>query len=274
MTEVVSRLWGWDRAKSEESDLKALVYVEHDNQHDMAVERRVFEAYGIPADDLVVVHGAVTIDSLISAVPMWHNAEPHYVHPGMSAVWDRLTAGLVDATMPAHDRIFVSRGRRLRRRTCRNIDHVEQYFADHGFVVVFPEELPIGQQAALFAGASVIAGFGGSAMFNILHARRLETLILLNHESYTARNEHLFTPSSVRMFTTSGRRPICAIRRQDGRRRRSTRTGSSTSIAIGQRSTISSPACEPCTAHTPPAAARGRAPHAAGRAAAGPWEGQ
>ncbi len=29
-------------------------------------------------------------------------------------------------------------------------------------------------------------------MFNIMHTRHLETLIVLNHTSYVARNEHLF----------------------------------------------------------------------------------
>ena len=29
-------------------------------------------------------------------------------------------------------------------------------------------------------------------MFNIMHTRHLETLIVLNHTAYVARNEHLF----------------------------------------------------------------------------------
>jgi hypothetical protein len=38
----------------------------------------------------------------------------------------------------------------------------------------------------------VVAGFGGSALFNVMHTRRLEALVVLNHDAYFARNEHLF----------------------------------------------------------------------------------
>ena len=44
----------------------------------------------------------------------------------------------------------------------------------------------------MFNGARVVAGFGGSAMFNLMHARRLEAVVVLSHHAYAARNEHLF----------------------------------------------------------------------------------
>jgi capsular polysaccharide biosynthesis protein len=62
--------------------------------------------------------------------------------------------------------------------------------------VIYPETLDLGVQATIFANASIIAGFGGSALFNIMYCRKLQTLILLSHEAYTARNEHLFTSLS------------------------------------------------------------------------------
>jgi capsular polysaccharide biosynthesis protein len=192
-TEVVSRLWGWDAAKAAIPDLKAIVAINYENQRDPTLERRLFGAYGIAADDIVCVDRPVLLESLVSAMPMWHNAEPHFVHPGMVDVWKRLTDGLLDPAGPVYDRVFVSRGRHLKRRACRNSDDVERFFAEHGFTVIYPEELDLGAQVRIFASAKVIAGFGGSGLFNIMHARQLETLIVLSHESYTARNEHLFT---------------------------------------------------------------------------------
>ncbi|HET6693052.1 MAG TPA: hypothetical protein VFG97_02000 [Pedococcus sp.] len=46
---------------------------------------------------------------------------------------------------------------------------------------------------ATFREARVVAGFGGSAMFNLMYAEQLEGGILLNQEAYTVRNGHLFT---------------------------------------------------------------------------------
>jgi capsular polysaccharide biosynthesis protein len=70
---------------------------------------------------------------------------------------------------------------------------VERFFADRGYHVFYPEELPLPEQARLFAGARVVAGFGGSAMFNLMHCQRLEAAVVISHHAYVARNEHLFT---------------------------------------------------------------------------------
>ena len=132
---------------------------------------------------------------------MWHNEAPHYVHPRMRAVLDRLGDGLRAGAPTAEghgqpdrpERIFVSRRSVTKRRTCRNALEVEEYFAAHGFSVVYPELLDLGEQVAVFAAAKVVAGFGGSAMFNMAHAKQATDVILLSHEAYTARNEHLFS---------------------------------------------------------------------------------
>jgi capsular polysaccharide biosynthesis protein len=127
---------------------------------------------------------------------MWHNAEPHYVHPDIAATWRRLSDGLLAGREPATDlaeRIFVSRSEGAKHRECRNIREVEDVFRARGYRIVYPERLSLPDQAEIFGAARVIAGFGGSALFNVMHARRLETMIILNHEAYTARNEHLFT---------------------------------------------------------------------------------
>lgn len=191
-TEVLSRLWGWDRAKELIPDLKVILR-KHPKELEPCLEKRFFEAYGIAADDIVWTDRPVYLESVVSASPMWHNAVPYYAHPGLRKVWERLGRGLIDRTAPAHERIFVSRGDQWGRRTCRNKRDVEQFFRSNGFTVVYPEDLDPREQASIFAGATVIAGFGGSAMFNMMFSQKMATVIVLSHEAYTARNEHLFT---------------------------------------------------------------------------------
>ena len=192
---MVSRLWGWDEAKRAEPDLKAVFHLKPQSRRDPALERTLFTAYGISADDLTWVNEPVWVNSVVSASPMWHNAAPHYVHPGIVETWDRLQHGLTAGLEPGPtpERIFVSRGKDVKHRSCRNAEDVEAFFRARGFAVVYPERLPLAQQAAMFSAARVVAGFGGSAMFNLMFAQRLEGVILLSHEAYTARNEHLFT---------------------------------------------------------------------------------
>ena len=193
-TEVLCRLWGWDRAKQELPGLKAIFHTNRKAGRDGSLERRLLTAFGIAPSDQVAVDGPVRLRSVVGASPMWHNKEPFYAHPDIRETWARVTAGLLEDEPPSgHDRIFVSRGASLgHRRGCRNQDEVERFFAAHGFHVFYPEDLPLREQVALFRGARVIAGFGGSAMFNLLHAERLEAVVVLSHHGYTARNEHLF----------------------------------------------------------------------------------
>ncbi|MEP9385000.1 glycosyltransferase family 61 protein [Nocardioides cheoyonin] len=195
MAEVVSRLWGWDAAKRAVPDLKVLVHRGLVDPPEVTLEERVFEAYGISPDDIVKVDEPVLLESVVSATPMWHQHEPYYVHPGMLDTYERLARGFTggdpDGGEP-HERVFVSRGEGAENRRCRNQPEVEEWFADRGFEIVYPERHSLGEQVHLFRKAKVVAGFGGSGMFNVVHSRALEKLIVLNHEAYIARNEHMF----------------------------------------------------------------------------------
>ena len=192
MTEVVGRLWGWDEAKRQLPDLKAL-FRARPGTDEPELERALLRGYGIADEDIVWIEEATTVSSLVSATVMWHNYPPRYVHPQLPEVWDRLRDGLVSPSGPHHDRIFVSRQDTLARRRCRNREAVEELFARHGFEIVYPERHDLATQASIFAHASVVAGFGGSAMFNLMFAEHLEHTIVLSHDSYWARNEHMYT---------------------------------------------------------------------------------
>lgn len=194
LTEAVTRLWGWEHAKQHEPGLKALFHVRNEPGKDGGLERRLYSAYGIPSSDLVWSDHPVRLTSVVGATPMWQNHAPFYAHPGIRETWARLSAGLLSGREPArHERLFVSRGQDVQhRRGCRNQDEVERFFADRGFLVLYPEEHPLEEQVAMFAGARVVAGFAGSAMFNLMHARRLEAVVVLSHDAYVHRNEHMF----------------------------------------------------------------------------------
>jgi capsular polysaccharide biosynthesis protein len=193
-TEVVSRLWGWDAARRQVPGLRALFHTNPARGRDGSLERRLFTSFGIQESDLVWSDRPVRLRSVVGASPMWHNHRRYYAHPGLRDTWARITHGLLAGAEPSsHERIFVSRGDSFsHRRGCLNRDEVEALFADRGFHVFYPEEHSLEEQAALFAGARVVAGFGGSAMGNLMHSRRLEALVILSHNAYTGRNEHLF----------------------------------------------------------------------------------
>ncbi len=195
ITEVVSRLWGWPVAKERLPHLKAIFRRRFPNEREPELEVTLLQAYGISRDDIVWVDEPVWLSSVVAATPMWQNAVPYFVHPKITATWSRIREGLLgrgSTTVMQPELIFVSRRPALGNRLCRNAESVERLFAEHGFAVVYPEELSVPDQAALFAGARLVAGFAGSALYNLLYSDKLEHLVVLGHEGYTARYEHLY----------------------------------------------------------------------------------
>ncbi len=193
MTEAVAKLWGWDAAKAADPSLKILCR-EHPKRPGTAGERLenvLLPAYGIDPDDIVWTTGPVTVDRLVGATPLWHNAPPYYVHPALPDDWRRLRSGLPAASVPQTEKLFVTRPPGSNR-FCRNFEAVDSLFERRGFSILRPETLTVPEQAALFAQARVIAGFGGSGMFNLVYAHALETVIVLNQSAYWGRSEHLF----------------------------------------------------------------------------------
>lgn len=193
MTEVVSRLWGWHQAKEQIPELKVIFRRRQPDDPYPALEVNLFTAFGIDLSDIVWVDEPVWVESIVTATSMWQNGAPYYVHPEIQSTWERLRTGLVAHRPGGPSRIFVSRRPTLKNRACRNIAAVEEVFARHGFSIVFPDELTFAEQATLFGGAEVVAGFAGSGLYNILYTNQLTAFIVLSHEAYTARYEHLYT---------------------------------------------------------------------------------
>jgi capsular polysaccharide biosynthesis protein len=191
MTEMIGRLWAWDFAKRHCPGLKVLLQPWPDS--DVELERTLLNAYGIADEDIVLVERPVYVQSLYSADIMWHNWPPYFAHPQLADIWRRLSKRVLDPTVARHEKIFVSRADVHDRRRCRNAAEVEKFFAERGFAIIYPELYDIGEQAAIFAHARTVAGFAGSAMFNVLYAHDVETVIVLAQEAYTARNELLYT---------------------------------------------------------------------------------
>lgn len=189
ISQSVAKLWGWERAKEQIPDLKAAVQVLDRNEHDF--EEELLTAYGIDNHDIIWIDEPIRTHLMVSASLPYQVLEPGFIHPIMHAVRSRMSQSLVDSASKPHKRLFVSRTSEYTLRACRNQVEVEDLFRSAGFTIYYPEQHTVRQQATAFHGAEVIAGFGGSAMFNLMHADNLKTLIVLSHESYTATNEYL-----------------------------------------------------------------------------------
>ncbi len=188
-TEVVSRLWGWRRAKELDPDLRAIMHF-NKHRHLANWEVQLLGAAGIAEGDIVFTYEPVRVERLIAATPMFSN--PSHVHPDIQSVWREIGDNLVQGSSAAvPNRIFVAR--RIKKRSCRNAGAVQEFFTKLGFTPIYPEDYPLGDQVRMFRETQAVAGFAGSGMFTAMFATTPKPLILVASESYTSRNEALIS---------------------------------------------------------------------------------
>jgi capsular polysaccharide biosynthesis protein len=188
-TEVISRLWGWRRAKELDPDLRAIMHF--NKRRDLADwEVQLLTAAGIPQEDIVFTYDSVRVERLVAATPMFSN--PGYAHPCIQSVWQEIGDNLAQrSSVAVPDGIFIAR--RITKRACRNADAVQQFFTELGFTPIYPEDYPLGDQVRIFRETRAIAGFAGSGMFTSMFSAAPKPVILVASESYTGRNEALIS---------------------------------------------------------------------------------
>ncbi len=124
-----------------------------------------------------------------------------YASPASAALWSRICDGFGyrDGHRSGPRTVYLSRsGQSYRKLT--NETEVEDLFRSLGFRVVRPEELPIEEQVRIVAEAELIAGPGGSAMFDVAFQRHLKSVLIVIPATYAEITEWLFlagTPCSV-----------------------------------------------------------------------------
>ncbi|MFA6576698.1 MAG: glycosyltransferase family 61 protein, partial [Nocardioides sp.] len=189
MTEQLSHLWGWHRARALDPDVRALV-MSHEGRPLPDWQVELLEAGGVPTDALVVPSGPVRVERLLACSPAYTIGS--FVHPEILGTWDRVGTSLARRAQPSSaSRVFLTRTHG--KRACRNREEVEGWFVDAGFRVVSPEALPLADQVRLVRDAEVVAGFAGSAMFHVALAQRPLHVIVIASETYPAHNEHQMT---------------------------------------------------------------------------------
>ena len=208
LSEGVSRLWGLQRARESYPELKILAGRRTEVNHVMPFERSLLAAVGVRAEDIFVCDRPVQVDRLLTATPML--SMPEYVSPDIEETWDAVGDAIVaGASGQEHPRRFFC-SRRTQKRACRNTSEVEALFVSAGFEIVFPEEMTLGDQIAMFRGAEIVAGYAGSALFTLMFCTSPKQVIIVAPESYTATNEYLIGAVRGHSFDVFWSRPDSA----------------------------------------------------------------
>ena len=191
MTEVVPRLYAWELARATHPDIRVITNSKSNHGRPPAYQRILLEAYGIDDDQVEVIASPVKVDTLVCAMPLVQNGR--FADPALASTCHRLRDGLLVRSKPNEKprrRLFISRKPDMWRE-CLNGGDIEERFARRGFTIIRPEEHSIVEQVRMFYEVDVVAGYIGSALYNIMFARRPIDVIGFINQSYLATNEYL-----------------------------------------------------------------------------------
>ncbi|MFD2796814.1 glycosyltransferase family 61 protein [Promicromonospora vindobonensis] len=185
----LTKLWAWESALYYDPDCRVLLSPPVGKSDLNEFQYRLLAAFGITRDRVTLLRGPVRVERLINATFGLQN--PYFVSPRCKDIWQRIGAEVAaKSTVQAPKRLFVSRGDGLPRR-CINGQDVEQVFRDAGFEIILPEQFDIADQIKMFREAEVVAGYAGSAMFNMVYSSAKTTWFVIGSRSYTATTEYL-----------------------------------------------------------------------------------
>ena len=189
ITEVIGRAAGWTRAVAAYPNIRPLISLRKDQDSLPSFQETMFRALGIDPESITYIRPgqAYRVETLVAETPGF--IMPFFVAPELVTIWEEMGQRMADPTVSGAPRLFISR-RAGSRRHCRQTPEVEAFFADEGFMVVYPEDLPFAEQVARFRSAEIVAGFAGSGLFTSMFSP-VRRRILIASSSYTANNEYL-----------------------------------------------------------------------------------
>ncbi|WP_165734676.1 glycosyltransferase 61 family protein [Pseudoalteromonas sp. C8] len=125
-----------------------------------------FKKLGLNPDKVIILKEDTLVETL--TVPNAQCYILNKVHPNYINIFERLRQNVLNLQV-SNLKFYLSRSKlQKRKRKVVNEHKIEEVFTEHGFKVVYMEDLTIDMQLSLLVNASVIAGLEGSALHNCL----------------------------------------------------------------------------------------------------------
>jgi hypothetical protein len=184
--DCLCRIYAWDVCRALFGDMPVILA---DDAGKAGFQGWFFNAAGVPGKNLVRIKGLVRVRRLLLATQSF--GIQRYTSPTAARSWGTIRdrGAIRDVSLP--DRIYVSR-RGVDQRRLVNESEVECIFERHGFAIIRPEALPVQVQVALFSNALLVAGPGGSGMFNLAFQGRMRSAMILRWDEFLQMPEMLF----------------------------------------------------------------------------------
>jgi len=176
LCDCLSRMYCWDVVRQIFGDVKLIIGGERTPGD---FQNPLLRAAGVRADDIIRVTRLVRCRRLLLATLSLGIEE--YASPTSSRLWSILRDRIAPRDISLPSRVYLTRSG-ISARPLVNEMEVERIFERFGFTIVRPELLSAQQQIAMVSNALLIAGPGGSGMFNLAFQGRLRSAFVIVRE--------------------------------------------------------------------------------------------
>ncbi|CAI3935169.1 MULTISPECIES: glycosyltransferase family 61 protein [Commensalibacter] len=157
MLDSLTRLWGLFYLKNFYNLNNIHIFQTFNNQY----IKEYLNLYNINDQEIHTLAEPLLVEDLYVATKSLQIQE--YCSPALPLCWNTLKR----PTANNHKaRLYISR-RTQEKRRLQEEDKIEEFFAAHNYIIIYPETLSVSQQIILFSNASHIIGTSGTNMFGI-----------------------------------------------------------------------------------------------------------
>ena len=175
--DCLCRMYGWDIARQIFGNEVKLIIASKRTPDNFQLG--LLAAAGASSDDIIRISRLVRCKRLLLATQSL--GVEYYASPTSARLWTAIRDRTARRDLSLPDRVYLSRSL-APIRPLMNEPEVERIFARFGFTIVRPELLSAEQQNALIANALLVAGPGGSGMYNLAFQGRLRSAFILVRE--------------------------------------------------------------------------------------------
>lgn len=154
--------------------------------------QKLIAPFGLGDKNLIQLDGPSIVRDLIVS------RQPYVLERTVSAnarkVFNHISLYYDKGSTP--EKIYVSRSRFQGQRQLLNEKEVEEFFANKGYSIIYPEALTVDEQVNVFGNARFIVGASGSAMYNLVFGRRKEKVLILVSDRFITLNDALINHGS------------------------------------------------------------------------------
>jgi capsular polysaccharide biosynthesis protein len=175
ISEGLARLWPYLR--SEFDNLCFYPFIFNGGSRDLnQYQLDILSLLGVSIDKVRILDESVVMEEAWIPSSAWPiNQAANFI---MNELYNQITKD-IRQSLSSTRKVFVARSKKLR---TSNNDEVQTVFEEQGFEVIYPELLSFQDQLEIYTSASILAGFSGSGLHNIVFCHPKTKVIEISDE--------------------------------------------------------------------------------------------